>query len=484
MRDPFSPDVSAWVGFNDTLPTGSPRFAPATRGQLLTSILTLWNLLDANINAAQKAGTGYHGKYGSPYGYMRPMQLQGYVQVTQRPGPRTYCEIGVNGGHGTAAMLLANPEIVAHSFDMGSYGYSNQAYTILSLYFGERFKLHRGDSSVTLPAWIAANPNATCDVILVDGDHREKGSYTDMVNMRKLSGCNSTLLIDDITVRVSACPRPARASARLSARARARADASRRRAAAGGAAAPRDGRAEAALPAGHVGQPVPAPRAARERAAALPARVGVGHGALRAAGALPEQAPSRRGRCWGRRPRGHAQEAPRGVTRRRRRAARVPPPVQRRRGAARARQGALGAVLVGGRAADATAVRAARTDGWGERPSAERRARTGWQRPAAPAHHGRALQGGGVVARMAEEPLGQHLHNLRQAHRRGRLRRRVRPREQRRGGRAAQPVRDATRARSPPAPPLHCPFTAPSPSPPQCTRRRAVPRRPACRCKC
>jgi len=27
---------------------------------------------------------------------------------------RTYCETGVNGGHGTAAMLLANPHLVTH----------------------------------------------------------------------------------------------------------------------------------------------------------------------------------------------------------------------------------------------------------------------------------------------------------------------------------------------------------------------------------
>ena len=28
------------------------------------------------------------------------------------------CEIGFNGGHGTVAMLLANPELTVHSFEL------------------------------------------------------------------------------------------------------------------------------------------------------------------------------------------------------------------------------------------------------------------------------------------------------------------------------------------------------------------------------
>ncbi len=201
QTDPFSPDVSVWPGFNDTLATGAARFAPATRAQLLASVLTLWNILDANINTAQRANNGYRGRWGTPYGYMRPVQLQAYLRaVWRRPNVRTYCEVGVNGGHGTAAMLLANPGMVAHSFDLGAYGYSSQAYTILSLHFGERFNLHRGDSTVVLPAWSAANRNVSCDVILVDGDHSARGAYTDLVNMRELAGCNATVLIDDVTM--------------------------------------------------------------------------------------------------------------------------------------------------------------------------------------------------------------------------------------------------------------------------------------------
>lgn len=190
-------------GFDDNLPTGTHRFAPTTWDEYLTAVLTLWNLLDSNINRAQVRNKGYTSRYGTPYGYMRPVQLYAYAQlVWNNPRVRTYCEVGVNGGHGTAAMLLANPELVAHSFDLAAYDYSAGAYDILSLYFGARFRVTRGDSTVTVPAFTAGQNGSSapvsCDVILIDGDHSGRGAFADLQNMRPLAGCNATLLIDDI----------------------------------------------------------------------------------------------------------------------------------------------------------------------------------------------------------------------------------------------------------------------------------------------
>ena len=190
----------ALPGFHDMLPTGKNRFEPTSYHQMLVAVLSLWNLLDANINDAQRNGHGYTSAFGTPYGYIRPVQLLAYTRLVWRsPRPLTYCEVGVNGGHGTAAMLMANPTMVAHSFDLGAYGYSEGAYRLLSLYFGERFHLHRGDSARTVPEFAATNKSVSCDVLLVDGDHRYKGAYRDIMNMRELAGCNATLLLDDIT---------------------------------------------------------------------------------------------------------------------------------------------------------------------------------------------------------------------------------------------------------------------------------------------
>ena len=198
--DPLDEASVALPGFNDALPTGVNRFAPASYQQMLVSVLSFWNLLDANINDAQKAQHGYTSAFGTPYGYIRAVQLHAYTRLAWRsPKPLTYCEVGVNGGHGTAAMLMANPTMVAHSFDLGAYGYSDGAYKLLSLYFGDRFQLHRGDSTRAVPEFAATNTSVRCDILLVDGDHRYKGAHRDIVNMQELANCNATLLLDDIT---------------------------------------------------------------------------------------------------------------------------------------------------------------------------------------------------------------------------------------------------------------------------------------------
>merc|ERR1712110_782996 len=84
-------------------------------------------------------------------------------------------------------------------FDMGIHGYSLPAFKILSQYFGSRFELHIGDSQQTVPHFAAKNPgNVSCDILLVDGDHRYQGALRDIMNLRTLAGCNATVLIDDI----------------------------------------------------------------------------------------------------------------------------------------------------------------------------------------------------------------------------------------------------------------------------------------------
>jgi hypothetical protein len=131
---------------------------------------------------------------------MRLVQLHGYSQFAwEKSNVKTYCETGVNGGHGTAAMLLANPKLVAHSFDEGGQPYSDMVFQTLSLYFGERFILHRGNSHVLLPPFAANRSNiGKCDILLVDGDHSEHGAYKDIVDMRPLAACGAVVLLDDI----------------------------------------------------------------------------------------------------------------------------------------------------------------------------------------------------------------------------------------------------------------------------------------------
>lgn len=179
-----------WLNESVRVPT--PRFLPATYPEYLATVYTLWNVLDAIMHDHRQ-----HMRPKFPYGYMREVQLHAYAQhVWQQPNVHTYCETGVNGGHGTAAMLSASPSLVSHSFDEVGQPYSEAVFKFLGSYFRERFVPYRGNSHMLLPK--ATHLRRSCDVILVDGDHSEQGTYQDIIDMQKLASCGATLLLDDM----------------------------------------------------------------------------------------------------------------------------------------------------------------------------------------------------------------------------------------------------------------------------------------------
>ena len=148
------------VFLNETARVPEPRFIPQTHEQYLSAVYTLWNLLDHTMYQHRSKRAGLSARIRA-----RLVQLKAYSRLVWRnPAARTYCETGVNGGHGTAAMLLANPNLVAHSFDPGEQPYSDEVFKILSVYFGPRFILHRGSSHVHLPKSAADADAGKCDV--------------------------------------------------------------------------------------------------------------------------------------------------------------------------------------------------------------------------------------------------------------------------------------------------------------------------------
>ena len=175
------------------------QFRPKTYSQYLSSVFTLWTLLDAVIESVPMAARAL-----TPYGYMKRPQLHAYAALVwnrSTSGRKVqYCETGFNGGHGTAAMLLASPDVFAHSFDIFSTQYSHTASKLLKLHFGSsRFRTYAGNTRSTLPAFVAARQsNFSCDIVLIDGDHSRAGAYRDLVAMSKVAACNATVLIDDI----------------------------------------------------------------------------------------------------------------------------------------------------------------------------------------------------------------------------------------------------------------------------------------------
>jgi hypothetical protein len=180
----------------------------------LASIYTWWNILDRlmekmyllrNSDGVFNVGAKWM------YGYVRRQQMEVYTQQLKNVHPRDrkvrYCEIGVNGGHGTAAMLVSHPDVEVVSFDLGAYKYSKRVYDLLSLAFPGRITFHVGSSydekgaagTVTKFAdLVASGQEQPCDIILIDGDHRHLGAYLDIVNARKIAACDNILLFDDL----------------------------------------------------------------------------------------------------------------------------------------------------------------------------------------------------------------------------------------------------------------------------------------------
>ena len=174
------------------------RFVPKTTDEIMHATFTFWNILDRVMLESS------HSNYQT--GYVREMQVRRMVQLVTAPGVRTYCEVGMNGGHSASAMLLANPSLIVHSFDIMHWPYSPRVSQLLSTAFGSRFVPHPGNSRETIPQWsakIAAEQGASsraapCDMLLVDGDHSLAGALADLRNFRPLAASGAPIIVDDI----------------------------------------------------------------------------------------------------------------------------------------------------------------------------------------------------------------------------------------------------------------------------------------------
>ena len=101
-------------------------------------------------------------------------------------------EIGFNSGFSALLMLLSNPNVVLHCFDLGEHSYTPACYHKLKENFGNRINLTIGDSTKTL-----LNVNETYDLIHIDGGHSTEVAESDIVNSIRLSKKGTVLIMDD-----------------------------------------------------------------------------------------------------------------------------------------------------------------------------------------------------------------------------------------------------------------------------------------------
>ncbi len=221
-----------------------PRWVPVSDVALKASIFTWWEILDHHMQSFPPETLP-----DPMFGYIRAgAQLDAYIRIVRQPGVRRYCEIGSNGGHGTVAMLLANPNLDVVSFDQGAWPYSAGARKLISDTFPGRVRslvgssygnasnrdilanrlsqerlshgrLHvrQQDSCLAEHEGVAGcfarevqrGREAPCDVVLIDGDHSLNGVLADMAVAMQLVRCetNHTVLLDDVGMSLSAAGR-------------------------------------------------------------------------------------------------------------------------------------------------------------------------------------------------------------------------------------------------------------------------------------
>lgn len=135
-------------------------------------------------------------------------ERQLYVRLAQMPNVRRICEIGFNAGHSAALWLLANPRAEVLMFDLWAHDYAPLAEYFLRSKLSERFGLSnvsrrfriiKGSSLITVPAFFSAFPSEKCDLLSVDGGHSHAVAVADISNMRELRNRRFHVLVVDDT---------------------------------------------------------------------------------------------------------------------------------------------------------------------------------------------------------------------------------------------------------------------------------------------
>ena len=116
-----------------------------------------------------------------------PAALRHYGSAASQPGIHRICEVGYNWGASALVWLHSNPTVYVISFDLAERAYTNATLAWLQRRYGNRLSLVRGDSTLTIPMWAAANPDKKCDLILVDGDHSYAGELSNLKLFSRLS---------------------------------------------------------------------------------------------------------------------------------------------------------------------------------------------------------------------------------------------------------------------------------------------------------
>jgi predicted O-methyltransferase YrrM len=126
----------------------------------------------------------------------QPLEVQDLIALTTRPYLRMM-EIGFNAGHSAEVFLQNNPTLTLTSFDLGEHAYVSTAKEYIDMTYPNRHSLILGNSTETVPQYHKDHPEATFDVIFIDGAHDYETANKDVDNCMALANKNTLVILDD-----------------------------------------------------------------------------------------------------------------------------------------------------------------------------------------------------------------------------------------------------------------------------------------------
>jgi len=179
----------------------------ATSHELLDELLVFHHLLASDeyvqyVDAYYRAG---RQRFGRHWHYMDISTV--LFAASRLVQPTTYLEIGVRRGRSACMVARGCPSVHIVAFDLWVQQYAGMENPGPD-FVREELQKHGhtgtvsffdGDSHTTIPAFFAAYPDTTFDMITVDGDHSEAGAFDDLCNVIPFLSVGGVLVFDDIS---------------------------------------------------------------------------------------------------------------------------------------------------------------------------------------------------------------------------------------------------------------------------------------------
>lgn len=132
-------------------------------------------------------------------GHMQKAQARWFHQLLRRHSTlRDVMEIGFNTGHSAYLFLATCPEAKMVSFDLGDHDYVAVAKALIDRLFPGRHELITGDSTETVPRYVAEHEGRRFELCYVDGGHDYDVARADLFNCQALAAERALVVMDDL----------------------------------------------------------------------------------------------------------------------------------------------------------------------------------------------------------------------------------------------------------------------------------------------